>query len=223
MASDCESEEETVVAQRLDKAHIPAPPWINTPKDAFVSSSTTKTTTTQSHWPTINPWSVPPSAPSSSKLPSPFAPPPKVAYYPYYAVGPTPYYAAASTLPPHLPPTAKLPGAYPYFPFETGTYYVKPPPNAKHVDHPDCPNNLNCLPDDDNKPTVTLATIARCAILGSPMKRLTLAQIYAAIEAKYPFLRTQDSWRVRSQYGYCRLILLIYSYLRRDQCGTRFH
>ncbi|KZS96202.1 winged helix DNA-binding domain-containing protein, partial [Sistotremastrum niveocremeum HHB9708] len=43
--------------------------------------------------------------------------------------------------------------------------------------------------DSEVKPRDTFATIIRCAIMGAPHKRMTLAAIYTAIEAKYPYYR----------------------------------
>lgn len=68
----------------------------------------------------------------------------------------------------------------------------------EHRMHPDCPDTLDCLPDTDGRPQHTLPVILRCAILGSPKKRLTIREIYAAMEAKYPYYRTAGpTWKVR--------------------------
>jgi len=64
-----------------------------------------------------------------------------------------------------------------------------PSPPSTHLDHAGCPDNLGCLPDSDSKPRDTFATIIRCAILGTPGRRMTLNAIYTAIEAKYPYYR----------------------------------
>ncbi|KAG6811451.1 hypothetical protein H0H92_007322 [Tricholoma furcatifolium] len=53
-----------------------------------------------------------------------------------------------------------------------------------HEVHPNCPDSLNCLPNTDGRPQHTLPVILRCAILGSPRKRLTIREIYAAMEKK---------------------------------------
>lgn len=67
----------------------------------------------------------------------------------------------------------------------------------EHRIHPDCPDTLDCLPDTDGRPQHTLPVILRCAILGSPKKRLTIREIYAAMEAKYPYYRTAGpTWKV---------------------------
>lgn len=67
----------------------------------------------------------------------------------------------------------------------------------EHRMHPDCPDTLDCLPDTDGRPQHTLPVILRCAILGSPKKRLTIREIYAAMEAKYPYYRTAGpTWKV---------------------------
>jgi Forkhead domain len=68
----------------------------------------------------------------------------------------------------------------------------------EHCAHPTCPDALRCLPDTDGRPQHTLPVILRCAILGSKMKRLTIREIYAAMEEKYPYYRTAGStWKVR--------------------------
>jgi len=65
-----------------------------------------------------------------------------------------------------------------------------------HCAHPSCPDTLRCLPDTDGRPQHTLPVILRCAILGSKMKRLTIREIYAAMEEKYPYYRTAGStWK----------------------------
>jgi len=67
----------------------------------------------------------------------------------------------------------------------------------EHCAHPSCPDTLRCLPDTDGRPQHTLPVILRCAILGSKMKRLTIREIYAAMEEKYPYYRTAGStWKV---------------------------
>ena len=67
----------------------------------------------------------------------------------------------------------------------------------EHCAHPTCPDTLRCLPDTDGRPQHTLPVILRCAILGSEMKRLTIREIYAAMEDKYPYYRTAGStWKV---------------------------
>ncbi|KAJ7476204.1 hypothetical protein FB451DRAFT_965061, partial [Mycena latifolia] len=46
------------------------------------------------------------------------------------------------------------------------------------------------------RPQHTLPVILRCAILGSPRKRLTIREIYAAMEEKYPYYRsTGVTWK----------------------------
>lgn len=67
-----------------------------------------------------------------------------------------------------------------------------------HDPHPDCPDTLACLPDTMGRPQHTLPVILRCAILGSPKKRLTIREIYAAMEKKYPYYKTAGpAWKVR--------------------------
>ncbi|KAF7311123.1 U3 small nucleolar RNA-associated protein [Mycena chlorophos] len=66
----------------------------------------------------------------------------------------------------------------------------------QHIPHPDCPDSLACLPDTDGRPQHTLPVILRCAILGSPKKRLTIRDIYAAMEEKYAYYRTAgQTWK----------------------------
>ncbi|KAJ6621139.1 hypothetical protein B0H10DRAFT_1945520 [Mycena sp. CBHHK59/15] len=66
----------------------------------------------------------------------------------------------------------------------------------EHIPHPDCPDSLACLPDTDDRPQHTLPVILRCAILGSPRKRLTIREIYAAMEEKYAYYRTAGpTWK----------------------------
>ena len=69
---------------------------------------------------------------------------------------------------------------------------------GEHDAHETCPDALNCLPDTDGRPQHTLPIILRCAILGSPKKRMTIREIYAVMEEKYPYYRTAgQTWKVR--------------------------
>ncbi|RDX51910.1 hypothetical protein OH76DRAFT_1400811 [Lentinus brumalis] len=78
---------------------------------------------------------------------------------------------------------------------------LRAPPRAEvviraHEPHPDCPDTLACLPDTDGRPQHTLPVILRCTILGSPRKRLTIREIYAAMERKYPYYKTAGpAWK----------------------------
>lgn len=80
------------------------------------------------------------------------------------------------------------------------------PPTSKeyiHLPHENCPNHLDCLPDSDAsvRPQHTLPIILRCAILGSPAKRLTIREIYATMENKYPYFKTAGStWKVNTSH-----------------------
>lgn len=66
-----------------------------------------------------------------------------------------------------------------------------------HKAHTDCPDTLACLPDTNGRPQHTLPVILRCAILGSPRKRLTIREIYATMETKYPYYKTAgQTWKV---------------------------
>ncbi|KAG5219880.1 zinc cluster transcription factor [Salix suchowensis] len=50
--------------------------------------------------------------------------------------------------------------------------------------------------DTDDRPPHTLPVILRCAILGSPKQRLTIREIYAAMENKYPYYKTAGpTWK----------------------------
>ncbi|KAF8560119.1 hypothetical protein OG21DRAFT_1479957 [Imleria badia] len=65
-----------------------------------------------------------------------------------------------------------------------------------HEPHPNCPDTLACLPDTDGRPQHTLPVILRCAILGSVKKRLTIREIYAAMEDKYAYFRNAGpTWK----------------------------
>jgi hypothetical protein len=73
-----------------------------------------------------------------------------------------------------------------------------------HKAHPDCPDTLSCLPDTNGRPQHTLPVILRCAILGSPRKRLTIREIYATMEAKYPYYKTAgQTWKVEISILFC--------------------
>ncbi|EGO04521.1 hypothetical protein SERLA73DRAFT_68203 [Serpula lacrymans var. lacrymans S7.3] len=66
----------------------------------------------------------------------------------------------------------------------------------QHELHPNCPDTLVCLPDTAGRPQHTLPVILRCAILGSPRKRLTIREIYAAMEGKYTYYKTAGpTWK----------------------------
>ncbi|KAJ7460520.1 hypothetical protein B0H11DRAFT_1736628 [Mycena galericulata] len=66
-----------------------------------------------------------------------------------------------------------------------------------HQHHSNCPDSLACLLDvgPTDRPKYTLATILRCAILGSTGKMMTLGGMYTAIEEKFPYYRTVKAWR----------------------------
>ena len=73
------------------------------------------------------------------------------------------------------------------------------PSIRSHPPHENCPDTLNCLPDTDGRPQHTLPVILRCTILGSVAKRLTIREIYAAMENKYPYYRTAGpTWKASS-------------------------
>ncbi|KAG9314136.1 hypothetical protein JVU11DRAFT_4921 [Chiua virens] len=68
--------------------------------------------------------------------------------------------------------------------------------DGDHEQHPNCPDTLACLPDTDGRPQHTLPVILRCAILGSAKKRLTIREIYAAMENKYTYFRNAGpTWK----------------------------
>ncbi|KAH6917022.1 hypothetical protein BKA70DRAFT_1251152 [Coprinopsis sp. MPI-PUGE-AT-0042] len=69
-------------------------------------------------------------------------------------------------------------------------------PTWDHPPHPNCPDTLACLPDTDGRPQHTLPVILRCAILGSPRKRLTIREIYGAMEDKYSYYKSAGpTWK----------------------------
>ncbi|KAL4246313.1 hypothetical protein ABKN59_008961 [Abortiporus biennis] len=75
-------------------------------------------------------------------------------------------------------------------------YYQNDIITKPHEEHENCPNTLDCLPDTTGRPQHTLPVILRCAILGSPKKRLTIREIYAAMERKYPYYKTAGpAWK----------------------------
>lgn len=75
-----------------------------------------------------------------------------------------------------------------------------PERSVDHEPHPNCPDSLDCLPDTEGRPQHTLPVILRSAILGSPRKRLTIREIYAAMEGKYDY------------YRYVQILVLVYSF-----------
>lgn len=63
---------------------------------------------------------------------------------------------------------------------------------------------LHLLTDfkSDEKPTYSYALMTRFAILGSPYKSLSLAEIYTMIESKFPwFARDESKWRDSIRYN----------------------
>ena len=89
-------------------------------------------------------------------------------------------------------------GMPPPIPVDAHSYYSNAAMvGAPHPHHPDCPNSLNCLPDTNEKPNHILPVIVRSAILGSPKQKLTIREIYKAIENKFPYFRTTEvNWKV---------------------------
>lgn len=83
---------------------------------------------------------------------------------------------------------------------QSSTFYPTYPSyasNRPHAPHENCPDSLDCLPDTDERPQHTLPVILRCAILGSARKRLTIRDIYSAMEHKYPYYKTAGpAWKV---------------------------
>ena len=77
------------------------------------------------------------------------------------------------------------------------TYYQSEIVPRPHPKHDNCPDTLDCLPDTEGRPQHTLPVILRCAILGSPKQRLTIREIYAAMEKKYSYYTTAGpAWKV---------------------------
>ncbi|KAF8523218.1 hypothetical protein JB92DRAFT_3110189 [Gautieria morchelliformis] len=99
--------------------------------------------------------------------------------------------------PSHLHPTNGHPlGMPPPIPVDAHSYYSNATMVVPHPHHPDCPNSLNCLPDTNEKPNHILPVIVRSAILGSPKQKLTIREIYKAIENKFPYFRTTEvNWK----------------------------
>jgi hypothetical protein len=94
-----------------------------------------------------------------------------------------------------------MPNVYPAANMTAASEYVHlvSPATNEHEPHANCPNSLRCLPDTNQRPQHTLPIILRCTILGSPKKRLTIRDIYAAMEGKYPYYRTAGiTWKVRA-------------------------
>ncbi|KAF8512514.1 hypothetical protein JB92DRAFT_2723201, partial [Gautieria morchelliformis] len=58
---------------------------------------------------------------------------------------------------------------------------------------------LNSLVDGErgDRPSYPIPTIIKCAILGSPRERLTLSEIYAAMEERFLYYKhsNKNSWR----------------------------
>ncbi|THH13497.1 hypothetical protein EW146_g6730 [Bondarzewia mesenterica] len=91
-----------------------------------------------------------------------------------------------------------------------------------HEPHPSCPDTLSCLPDADGRPQHTLPVILRCAILGSPKKRLTIREIYAAMEDKYPYYKTAGpTWKVANFL--CPSLIFLRSDFFISQQSVRHH
>lgn len=82
-----------------------------------------------------------------------------------------------------------------------------------HAYHENCPDSLDCLPDTDGKPQYTLPVILRCVILGSAKKRLTIREIYAAMEKKYPYYKSAaPAWKVCASLSGNLYSVIIYYY-----------
>lgn len=78
-------------------------------------------------------------------------------------------------------------------------------------------------PPPGAKPSYPYPVLIQLAINGSPRKRLTLSEIYSAIEERFEwFKNTEDkAWQV-GQKIFRRLLLRSHSD-RRDLSGTRYH
>ena len=76
---------------------------------------------------------------------------------------------------------------------------------------PDRPISLYSLPDSrpGEKPDYTYATLVKVAIWESPARKLTLQEIYDAIETRFPWFKdckNPNSWKVRlTSYIHCCL------------------
>lgn len=94
-----------------------------------------------------------------------------------------------------------------------------------HKAHADCPDTLACLPDTNGRPQHTLPVILRCAILGSPRQRLTIREIYASMEAKYPYYKNAgQTWKVHRTMDLHLAFHIDYIYLFcSNLCAIIFH
>lgn len=84
--------------------------------------------------------------------------------------------------------------------YSSEEYFKLTPPFSVSTPLPDPPISLNSLVDSEpgKKPAYPLPTIIRCAILGSPHQRLTLSELYLAMERRFGYYTIGDgkSWRV---------------------------
>ncbi|KAF8872584.1 hypothetical protein BD779DRAFT_1452610 [Infundibulicybe gibba] len=62
---------------------------------------------------------------------------------------------------------------------------------------PGTPVNLGAIPDPEpgQRPSLPLPILAQLAIYGSTRQRLTLQEIYTAIESRFPIYRENKAWR----------------------------
>jgi hypothetical protein len=77
-------------------------------------------------------------------------------------------------------------------------------PGRASSDDDDPLEGLHLLMDykSDEKPSYSYALMTRFAILGSPYKSLSLAEIYIMLEAKFPwFAREDNKWRDSIRYN----------------------
>ncbi|KAL1670532.1 hypothetical protein GGF50DRAFT_122110 [Schizophyllum commune] len=144
--------------------------------------------------PPPGPSGPPPHLGPPSGVPQQMPPPPLPQLFgPPGAPGPTQFAQMPYPMPQPLPQTANP--SPPVAPMITTRYREGAGP-VDHQPHPDCPDTLACLPDTDGRPQHTLPVILRCAILGSPQKRLTIRGIYAAMEEKYVYFQTAgQTWK----------------------------
>ncbi|TCD64067.1 forkhead box protein [Steccherinum ochraceum] len=106
------------------------------------------------------------------------------------------------------------------------TYYQNDLIPRAHPKHDNCPDTLDCLPNTDGRPQHTLPVILRCAILGSPKQRLTIREIYAAMEKKYSYYTTAGpAWKARGgpDPSFSPSLLRVRCPARRPQQSVRHH
>jgi hypothetical protein len=104
-------------------------------------------------------------------------------------------YSALSSINPNL---LQLTGRTPNEATELG-YPQTPQEDTLDEEAPPERMGLDCLADipPDQKPPYSYQVLVRFAILGSPKQRLTLGEIYTALEERYPWFKSAGpGWKV---------------------------